>query len=277
MLGRSSHSKARLYPTTHSHLLGWHGRTTDARTHRGTPPHSMGRPSASKRCHLTPREVLCFGMKQCCTGACIPQPLARSQVSPGNGETAEQHSSPTHPSVCAAQRWKRPSLPSRVALWDRPTTHFQPKPYHGPAGKRRTYTQIDGYRYTRIHTLHYRPWEGIASMCCEKAFAPSQLPEAASGEELCLWGKPTPRPGHAEFPHRACKRPGGAGRPCTSLPYQPYTAQWGTPKEPQFPSQPDPALDEKNVSGGRSPLPGAQPARRRNPYRAAATRLPAGH
>lgn len=184
VLGRSSHSKARLYPTTHSHLLGWHERQTDARTHRGTPAHNIDRPSASTHCRLTPRELLRFGMKSCCTGACIPQPLACSQVGPGNREAAEQHSSPTHPSVCAAQRWKRPSLPSRVALRDQPTTHFQPEPSHGPAGKRRTYTQIDRYRYMRIHTLHDRPWEVITSTCCEKAFSPSQSPVAPSGEKL---------------------------------------------------------------------------------------------
>lgn len=43
------------------------------------------------------------------------------------------------------------------------------------------------------------------------------------------------------------------------------------------PSHPGPVPDEVKVSGSHSPLPGAQPSRRRNRNRAAATRLPAQH
>lgn len=141
--------------------------------------------------------------------------------------------------VCAAQGRPRPSLPSGVALQDRPATRFQPEPSQRSRGKMRTETQIDGYRSTRTQTRQDRPWEVVTSpRIAKRFFLLWQLPIAPNSEQLRSPGKPTP--GHATLPQARCE---GPAAPAPFLLFLPYTAQ-GNTERPLFSSHPAPAPDE---------------------------------
>lgn len=93
--------------------------------------------------------------------------LARPRPARG---TARLRSSRPPILVCAAQGRPRPSLPSGVALQDRPAARFQPEPSHRSRGKMMIETLIERYRSTRMQTRQDCPWKVVTSPRIAKRF-----------------------------------------------------------------------------------------------------------
>ncbi|XP_040456212.1 translation initiation factor IF-2-like [Falco naumanni] len=203
-----------------------------------------------------------------------PEPAAHWDAPRPARGTGRLRSSAARPPtrVCAVRGRPRPPLPPG---WPYGTGPRPPsKPSRGSGGKKQACARTDGYRHTRTHTRHDRPWKVAAShRAAERFFSPSRSPAAPSGEQLRPSGK-APRRGQAKLSGRAARRRGQPAAPAP--PSRPdRTARRGNTNGPRSPSRPGSWRGDGEP--GPLPLPGAQPARRRSPPPGPRQPAPRGH